>query len=126
MFRSHANPARPASQMLVPGMSSLFGPLPVAGPWTPLGLSRRQFLAILGLSAALFVLVGGPLWNHVRDAHFWRLGVSYAVIPPGVAWALHRNHTLSPWRILAASGVIALLKLVLTAGLLILVALALQ
>ena len=52
--------------------------------------------------------------------------MSYAVIPPGVAWALHRNDTLSPWRILAASGVIALLKLVLTAGLLILVALAVQ
>ena len=112
--------------MLVPGMASFFGPLPVAGPWTPLGLSRRQFLGILALSVVLFVVVGGPLWNHVRDRHVWRLGVSYAVIPPGVAWALHRNHTLRPWRLLAASGVIALLKLLLTAGLLVLVALAAQ
>ncbi len=125
MFRRGANPGvgKPHASA---GMSPLFGPLPVAGPWTPLGLSRRQFLATLGLSILLFVLVGGPLWRHVRDGHFWRLGLSYAVIPPLVAWALHRNGTLSPWRVLVASGVIALLKLVLTAGLLMLVALAVQ
>ena len=105
---------------------SLFGPLPVAGPWTRLGLSRRQFVGTLGLSVLLFVLVGGPLWSHVRDGHFWRLAVSYAAIPPTVGWALHHNGTLSPWRLVAASGVIGLLKLVLTAGLLILVALAVQ
>ena len=107
-------------------MPTLFGPLPVTGPWTGLGLSRRQFLGILGLSVVLFVVIGGPLWAHVRDGHVWRLAVSYGAIPPLVAWALHRNHTLTPWRMLAATGTLALLKLVLTAGLLMVVALAVQ
>ena len=107
-------------------MASLFGPLPVAGPWTGLGLTRGQFLGILALSLALFVVVGGPIWGHLHDGHFWRLGVSYAAIPPAVAWALHRNGGMQAVRVVVASGVLALLKLVLTAGLMVLLALAAQ
>jgi hypothetical protein len=107
-------------------MASLFAPFPAAGPWTPLGLTRGQFLGILALSVGLFVVVGGPIWSHLRDRHFWRLGVSYAVILPAVAWALHRNHSMRPARVIVASGVLAVLKLVLTAGLMLLLALAAQ
>ncbi len=107
-------------------MPPLFGPLPLAGPWTALGLTRGQFLGILALSFGLFVVWGGPVWSHLHDGHFWRLGVSYAAIPPAVAWALHRNGGLQAARVLVASGVLALLKLVLTAGLMVLVALAAQ
>jgi hypothetical protein len=107
-------------------MVSLFGPLPTRGPWTALGLTRGQFVTILGLSVGLFLVVGGPVWRHLRDAHFWRLALSYAVIPPAVAWALRRNGSSHALRIVVASGVLALLKLLITAGLLVLLALLAQ
>jgi hypothetical protein len=107
-------------------MTSLVGPLPVAGPWTALGLTRSQFLTIVGLSVGLFIIVGGPIWSHLHGTHLWRLVVSYAVIPPAVAWALRRNRSMGAVRVVVASGVLALLKLVLTAGLMVLVALAAQ
>ncbi len=105
-------------------MSSLFGPLPTRGIWTPLGLTRIQFLAILTLSLVLFVASGGPLWTHLHDRHFGRIVLSYGVIPLAVAAALHRNGRARPLPILVASAVIALVKLVLTAGLLVVLAIA--
>jgi hypothetical protein len=96
-----------------------FGPLPTVGLWTALGLTRGQFLTITVGSVALFVFVGGPVWNHVRDRHFERLAWSYAAIPLGVAWALHHNRTAGRLgQLVASSGVIGLLKLVVTALLL--------
>jgi hypothetical protein len=102
----------------------LFGPLPVRGLWTALGLTRAQFIGILLLSVALFVFVDGPLWAHLRDGHLTRIGVSYGIIVPAVAAALYRNRSLRPVLLLTAITVIALVKLLLTAGLLVAIALA--
>ena len=102
----------------------LFGPLPVQGIWTALGLTRVQFVGILLLSVTLFVFVDGPLWAHVRDGHLIRIGVSYGIIPPAVAGALYWNRGFRPALLLGASTVIALVKLVLTAALLVAIALA--
>jgi hypothetical protein len=92
-----------------------FAPLPVRGIWTALDLGRGQFLWILGASLVLFAFVGGPLWSHARESHFWRLLISYLVIPPAVAWALWRNGKLRWLRLLVASAVVSAIKLVLTA-----------
>jgi len=100
-----------------------FGGLPERGPWTAVGLTRAQFLAILGLSIALFVFVGGPVWSHVHDRHLARIAVSYGVIPIAVATALHRNGDARPGLVLGASAIIAVVKLVVTAALLVAVAL---
>jgi hypothetical protein len=101
----------------------LFGPLPEHGPWTVVGLTRTQFGAILGMSVVLFLFVDGPLWAHVREPHLRRIAVSYAAIPLAAAWALGLNGRLRLHFVLGASAVIALLKLVVTAGLLIALAL---
>jgi hypothetical protein len=106
-----------------PARPPLFGPLPERGIWTPLGLSRAQFLGILALSVLLFVVVGGPVWRHVHDSHFTRIAVSYAVIPACVCAALAWNRTARPALVLGASAVLAALKLVLTAALLLLLGL---
>lgn len=102
----------------------MFGAFPTDGIWTSLGLGRAQFFAILGLSLLLFVFIDGPVWRHVHAAHFWRITLSYGAIVPAVWAALVWNRTprLSP--LLGASAVIALLKLVLTAALLVALALA--
>jgi hypothetical protein len=100
------------------------GGLPERGIWTAVGLGRGQFLAILGISVLLFVLVGGPVWSHLRESHFGRIVWSYAFIVPAVTAALHRNGRARPLAVLAASAVIALVKLLVTAGLLIAIALA--
>jgi hypothetical protein len=105
-------------------MASLVGPLPTRGPWTAVGLTRGQFLAVLGLSIACFALLGGPVWGHAHGEHFARIGVSYALIPVAVAWIVRRERPFPVGRWLAASAVIALVKLVATALLLVLVALA--
>ena len=101
-----------------------FGAFPARGIWTPLGLSRGQFFAILGGSIALFALVGGPVWMHLRDGHFARITVSYGAIPVAVAVALHRNGRAGLRTIAVASAVLSLLKLVATAALLVVLALA--
>jgi len=101
-----------------------FGGFPERGIWTAVGLTRNQFAAILTLSVVLFVAVGGPLWTHVRDAHFTRITVSYAVIPIGVMAALYRNGNARPLTVAAATVVVALVKLVVTTVLLIGLALA--
>lgn len=102
----------------------LFGALPADGVWTSLGLGRVQFFATLALSIALFVFVDGPVWRHVHGAHFWRITVSYAAIPLAVAAALAWNHTPRVSLLIGASAVLALIKLVATAALLVALALA--
>lgn len=110
-------PASPPSPRLI-------GALPTRGVWTAVGLGRGQFLAILGLSVAGFVLIGGPVWHHVHDRHFVRIVTSYLAIVPLVAAALAWNGAFS-WRHLAGGTiVIALAKLLLTAGLLVVLAIA--
>lgn len=103
---------------------ALFGPLPTRGIWTALSLTRGQFFLILGGSIALFVAVDGPLWAHLHDSHFRRIAVSYAVIPPAVAVALYQNRQARGLLILTSSAVIALIKLVATAALLVVIGLA--
>jgi hypothetical protein len=98
--------------------------LPTEGPWTALGLRRGQFFAILGFSLAVFLFLDGPAWRHVRDAHFQRIVVSYAVIVPATWLALRWNGTSGLVPLLAASAAIAFVKLLLTAGLLVLLALS--
>jgi hypothetical protein len=101
-----------------------FGRLPEQGIWTPLGLTRTQFLVILALALALFVFVDGPVWQHVRASHFRRITVSYAVIPLAVLAALVRNGRARPLLVLGASAVLAAIKLVVTAALLVALAIA--
>lgn len=93
------------------------GSLPAAGPWNAVGLSRGQFLGILLVSLAVFFFLGGPVWAHLRESHFARIGVSYAVIPVMVGIAQWRGGTLRPGLFLGASALLAAVKLVLTAGL---------
>ena len=102
----------------------LFSGLPEHGIWTPLGLTRLQFLTILAVALALFLFVDGPVWQHVRASHFRRITVSYAVIPPSVAAALWRNRRARPMLVIGGSAVLAAIKLVLTAGLLVMLAIA--
>jgi len=111
-------------QALTSKRASLFGPLPTRGIWTALDLTRGQFLAILTSSVILFLFIGGPLWTHARQSHFWRINLSYAIIPPAVAAAFYRNGKMRLVPIIVASGVIALVKLVLTAVLLVLIGVA--
>jgi hypothetical protein len=101
------------------GSTRLIGSLPEHGIWTAVGLGRGQFFAILGLSIACFMLVGGPVWRHVHEGHLLRILVSYGIIPALTGLALYRNGVLSVSAVLAASAVVALVKLVATAGLLI-------
>jgi hypothetical protein len=107
-----------------PGHGRFFGPLPERGPWTAVGLTRAQFAGILAVAVLLFAFVDGPLWEHVRDHHFRRIALSYAAIPALAAWALARNGRLRPHLLVGASVVVAVVKLVVTAGLLIALALA--
>ncbi len=102
----------------------LFGPLPTHGVWTALELTRSQFLFILVLSVVLFLFISGPLWAHARDSHFWRINLSYAIIPIAVAAALYRNCKMRLVPIVVASLVISLVKLVVTAVLLVVIGLA--
>jgi hypothetical protein len=104
--------------------TTLFGPLPTRGIWTALGLTRGQFLFILGGSVALFLFVSGPLWQHLHESHFARIVLSYAVIPFAVAAALYRNGGARAVPILIATIVIALLKLVVTAAVLVVIGMA--
>jgi hypothetical protein len=111
-------------QAPTPPRAPLFGPLPTRGIWTALDLTRGQFLAILALSVMLFLFIGGPLWAHARASHFWRINLSYAIIPFAVTAAFYRNGGARLVPIIVASGVIALVKLVVTAVLLVLIGVA--
>jgi len=70
------------------------------------------------------MFVDGPLWGHLHDHHLIRIAVSYAMIPPAVAAALTRNGKMGVLSIVTASAVIALIKLVVTAALLLLIGVA--
>lgn len=98
-----------------PRRARLFAPLPERGIWSPLDLTRNQFVAILAASVLVFFFAGGSLRQHAHESHLWRLSASYLLIPPAVAWAQWRNGKLSWVRWLAAGAVLALIKLVLTA-----------
>ena len=95
----------------------LFEALPQHGPWSAVGLTRGAFLGVLAASLAVFLLLGGPVWTHLRDSHFVRIGASYAVIPLLVAAAQWRSGTLRAGAFLGATALLAAAKLVLTAGL---------
>lgn len=97
----------------------LFAPLPTSGIWTSLDLTRGQFLWILLGSLLLFAFVDGPVWSHLRTSHFWRLTISYLFIPPAVALALWRNGKAHVLPLVVATAVISVIKLVLTALLLV-------
>ena len=100
------------------------GGFPEHGIWTAIGLGRGQFFAILGVSLAVFALLGGPVWTHVRDAHFARIAVSYAVIPPAVYVAMRRNGRAGLVSVGLASAILAFVKLVVTASLFVVLAIA--
>lgn len=96
-----------------------FGSFPVDGVWSSVGLTRGQFLWVIGLSTLLFLYIEGPLWDHLRDSHLARIAYSYAFIPPAVGVALGYNGQLR-WTLLAAATVvIGLVKLLLTAVMLV-------
>lgn len=101
------------------GRTPFFGSLPERGVWTSVELTRGQFLTILAISLLLFLLVGGPLWDHLHDSHFARIAISYGAIPPAVAMALYRNGAARVSLIVGASALIAVVKLLLTAGLMV-------
>jgi len=91
-----------------------FGGLPGTGVWTAVGLSRAQFLAILGISIAAFCFVDGPFWS-VGGSHLRRLTVSYAAIPLMILVVQARHRRLDIASLAAGSVVIGLIKLVVTA-----------
>jgi hypothetical protein len=102
----------------------LLGSFPKDGIWTSVGMTRGQFLGVIAVSTALFVLIDGPVWRHLRDSHLSRIMWSYAMIPPAVAVALYLNRKPRLGLLVAASVVIGLVKLVLTAVILVLIGLA--
>ena len=102
----------------------LIGPFPTRGPWTAVGLPRGQFLAILAIALAGFVLIGGPVWRDPHGDHFTRIALSYAVIVPLVLLAFRRRRPFPVGLVIAAIATLSLVKLVMTAVLLALVALA--
>lgn len=107
-----------------PTHSPLFGPLPTRGIWTALALTRAQFFLILALSVALFVFIDGPLWLHLHSSHFRRIALSYALIPVAVAGALRRNRTFRLLTAVVGTAVLSLIKLVVTALLLVVIGMA--
>jgi len=94
-----------------------FAPFPRTGIWTAIGLSRGAFFLILLGAIGVYVFWGGPIWSHLGRDDFTRIAVSYGVIPVAVAIALARSHNLGLATFAAATTVIAVLKLVLTASL---------
>jgi hypothetical protein len=102
----------------------LVGPFPTVGLWTAVGLPRGAFLAILAIAVACFVGIGGPVWRHPHGDHFARIALSYAVIVPLVAFAFRRRRPFPFGQATAAVAMIALVKLVVTAVLLALIAMA--
>jgi hypothetical protein len=102
----------------------LLGSFPKDGIWTAVGMTRGQFLGIIAVSTALFVFIDGPVWHHLRDSHLARIIWSYTMIPPAVAGALYLNRKPRLGLLVAASVVIGLVKLVLTAVILVLIGLA--
>jgi hypothetical protein len=106
------------------GTRRLFGSFPKDGIWTSLGLTRGQFLGVITGATVLFVFIDGPVWTHLHTSHLARIVWSYLMIPPAVAGLLYLNGKLRLGLFIAGSVVISLVKLVLTAVILVLIALA--
>jgi hypothetical protein len=106
------------------GSWPLVGLVPKDGIWTAVGMTRGQFLGVIAVSTALFVLIDGPVWQHLRDSHLSRILWSYMMIPPAVAGFLYLNGRTRLGLLVAATVVIGLVKLVLTAVILVLIGLA--
>ena len=99
--------------------------IPERGIWTSVSLSREQFFAILLVSILFFLFLDGPAWRHLRDSHTARIAGSYGIIPVLVALAQWQRGCLRlrPW--VEASILISLIKLLVTAILLVMLALLL-
>jgi hypothetical protein len=87
--------------------------------WTAVGLSRGAFFGVLALAVGCFLFVPEPVWVQPRAPHFARIVVSYAVILPAVVVGMWRERPFPVGRAIAATAVIALVKLVVTALLLV-------
>lgn len=81
-------------------------------------MGRGWFLAILAASILGFVFIGGPAWRHMHDGHFLRITLSYAIIPVGVLAAYAGRWRKHVGAMLAATAILSLVKLVVTAGML--------
>lgn len=108
----YAEPVEPSQETR---HAPFFGPLPTRGIWTAVGLTRGQFLGILAVSIVLFLFFDGPLWRHTHDSHFWRIMWSYLIILPMAGAALYRNGKARLSTFVAACVVVGLVKLVVTA-----------
>ena len=97
--------------------------VPEQGIWTSLNLSRGQFFGILLSSILLFLFLDGPIWRHLRSSHTERIVGSYGLIPVLVAAAQWKNRSFRPRSCFEASILIAVIKLLATAVLLVLLAL---
>ena len=100
-----------------PARVPLFGSFPSRGIWNAVGLGRGDFLGILLAAVAVYAFLGGPIWRRLGEDDFVRIATSYALIPAAVALAQWARGTLRPSLFLGGSAVIAALKLVVTAGL---------
>lgn len=82
------------------------------------GITARQLTAALAVLVGLFLFVQGPIWSHVWEADFAILW-SYAPIPAVVLGLLIVNRTFSVGRLILGSFLVALLKYVITATILV-------
>lgn len=82
------------------------------------GITARQLAVSLTGLVGLFLFVQGPIWSHVWEADFAILW-SYAPIPAVVLGLLIVNRTFSVGRLLLGSFLVALLKYVITATILV-------
>lgn len=80
-----------------------------------MGLSRAQFVAIIGISLVAFLFVDGPLWEQLGDNHFRRITLSYLAIPVLVAALQMYAGKLDAGALFGATIVIGVIKLLLTA-----------
>jgi hypothetical protein len=95
--------------------SSFFGSFPRRGVWTALGLTRMEFFVILLVSVALFSIVDGPIWQHPAGNHFRRITTSYLAIPLLILANQLTRKKFDLATLLGGSIVIGVIKLVLTA-----------
>ena len=87
-------------------------------------LHGRVSLHLIAVSTMLFMFIDGPVWQHLRDSHLSRIVWSYTMIPLAVAASLYFNGKGRLGLLVAASVVIGIVKLVLTAVILVLIGLA--
>ena len=79
------------------------------------GLSIVAYAALVSLSVALFLFVGGALWKAPREAsHLARFAVSYLTVIPVGALLLLASRRFSPAHLVATTGSVWALKMVIT------------